>query len=131
MEWPYRFVFGQTPDELAQRRYLLDYYARLAQYSALVPLLLIYGLRYFQQQVIAASAEKGRRPGGPLSWLHSIWRTIGWLSDEETSQEWGTWREVGFATVWGSWLTWCVVHETGDGKLVSLSDNDDGVWIRS
>jgi len=117
MEWPYRFIFGQTPEELAQRRYLLDYYARLAQYSVLVPILLIYSLRYFQQQGKADSGEKGRRPNRPLSWLDSTWRIIGWMLDEDISAGWGTWRQVRFAAAWGSWLAWCIVRETGDGEL--------------
>lgn len=117
MEWPYRFIFGQSPDELAQRRYLLDYYARLAQYSVLVPLFLIYSVRYLQQQAIAGSKENSRQKDGLFTWVTGVWSLSTWVSDEEIAPGWGTWRQVGFAAVWASWLAWCVVRGTGDGEL--------------
>ena len=41
MTWPYRFIFDLTPEELTHRRHLLDSYGQVAQYSVLVPLLLL------------------------------------------------------------------------------------------
>ncbi len=117
MKWPYHFVFGQTPDELAQRRYLLDYYARLAQYSGLVPVILLCSLRYIQKRANASSKAKDRRKNGFFARPGSMWRIFTWVSDEEIAPGWETRRQVVFAAVWGSWLAWCVVRKTGDGEL--------------
>ena len=132
MTWPWRFNFDLAPEELDQRRYLLDAYGQVAQFSALVPLLLLqaaFALRYFARGAGSLTAAEGRvykrtEVSQPASWfmpyltrLRKLGRIVAWESDEEVLLGWGTWRHAAFGLVWGFWLAVLVVRDTGDGEF--------------
>ena len=131
MSWPYRFDFSLSPEQLEQRRYLLDSYAQLAQYSVIVPLLcfqlpLVSRLLISQAQRISGTNEKAppehsENPPitGTARFLSPVTeriRKIKWVLDDSIWPGWGTWKEAVFGVLCGSLLLALVLHDTGDGK---------------
>ena len=131
MSWPYRFDFSLTPEQLDQRRYLLDSHAQLAQYSIIFPLLcfqlpLVYRFLVSQAQRFSNTNEKAstehseRLPttvtGRLLSPIIASTRNIRWVLENSVWPGWGTWKENVFGVLWASWLLALVFHNTGDGK---------------
>ena len=131
MSWPYRFDFSLTAEQLAHRRYLLDSYGQLAQYSIVFPLLcfqILFVSGFLVSQAQWFKTRKEERITEPREWSSSeltvdvlspllrITRKIKWVLDNEILLEWGTWKQAVFAVLWGSWLLTLVIRDTGDGK---------------
>ena len=132
MTWPWRYKFDLTPEELDRRRYLLDTYGQVAQYSVLVPLLLLqvtFALRYFIGKAETLTAAEGKaynrtEHSQPASWvlhylktLRKLGKIVAWVFDAEVLPGWGTWRHAAFGLVWGLWLAILAVRGTGDGEF--------------
>ena len=131
MSWPYRFGFSLTPDQVDQRRRLLDSYAQIAQYSVIFPLLCLHlplvsrflvsqAQRIFKASKTAPTEDAERSPvsmvEGFVSPIIENSRKIMWLLDDSIWPGWGTWKEAVFGVLWGSWLLALVLRDTGDGK---------------
>ncbi|MCJ1389524.1 hypothetical protein MMC18_002381 [Xylographa bjoerkii] len=132
MSWPYRFDFSLTPEQLTQRRFLLDYYGQLAQYSIIFPLLcfqvpIVSRFLVSQAQRSFKTNAKtltkyGERPPlavarGFVSPIIQIIRKIKWVLDESIRPGWGTWKQAVFGVLWGSWLFALVLRNTGDDYM--------------
>lgn len=130
MDWPYHFS-SLSPDQVLNRRHLLDRYAQIAQLSVLLPLFLIRFsyithdlLRYFAVSGKVKSAEKkhektsgsSRSGRNAAASILIVWRKHAWWMDGEVWAGWGTRREAITAGIWAVWLGCCVMWETGDGK---------------
>jgi len=134
MGFIYSFV---TLDEaqLKRRRQLLDSYASIAQFSALVPLIAIY-ISYYLPSLSSklfnslSSRQPKERQSPRVSrftrpvasfWIVK-WRRLSWYLDDEIIKErdgWGTKREWVVVGVWTLWLLVLVFANTGNGTLES------------
>jgi hypothetical protein len=135
MGFIYSFV-ALDEAHLQRRRQLLDLYASVAQFSALIPLLAIYvsnflpfpsekffrslpGRRAKERQ----SPRKSRfKPPVASSWAVK-WRRLSWYLDDDIfdgRDGWGTKREGLVAGVWTLWLLVLVFACTGNGTLELL-----------
>lgn len=117
--------------QLKRRRELLDRYGQIAQFSALVPLLLIY--LSFLVRLLASKynisifgrPQKAHQSPRVSSFRQSTagawrirWRRLNWALDDEVLQGWDGWgtrREWAIAGLWALWLLVLVVKDTGDG----------------
>ncbi|MCJ1384650.1 hypothetical protein MMC17_007768 [Xylographa soralifera] len=132
MSWPYRFDFSLTPEQLDQRRFLLDSYAQLAQYSVIFPLLcfqiplvsrfLVLQAQRFTKTNENRPTEHTERPpitvvGRSLSLITEFKRKIRWVLDDSIWPGWGTWKEAVSGGLWGSWLLALVLYDTGDDYM--------------
>ncbi|KAL9121468.1 MAG: hypothetical protein Q9187_001970 [Circinaria calcarea] len=129
MDWPYHFS-KLGPEQVLQRRHLLDRYANMAQLSILLPLFLIrltnISYRLLRYLAVYGKVESGEEEHGNTSGRRSrnvaasilkVWRKLAWWMDGEVWVGWGTRKEAIAAAVWFVWLGWCVVRETGDDYL--------------
>ena len=122
--------------QLKRRRELLDRYGQIAQFSALVPLLLVYIsflVRLMSNKYHFSIFERSRKAhqsprvstfkeSTAGAWKIK-WRRLNWALDDEVLQRcdgWGTRREWVVAGVWALWLLVLVVKDTGDGTYGSF-----------
>lgn len=132
MGFIYSFV-TLDDDQLQCRRQLLDFYASVAQFSALIPLFALY-LSYHvpslskklssswpSQQQKERQSPRVSRFSSPKSSPWAVrWRRLNWyLGDDivEGWYGWGTKREWAVAGVWTLWLLVLAFSSTGDGTL--------------
>jgi hypothetical protein len=132
MGFIYSFV---TLDEAQsqRRRQLLDLYASVAQFSALIPLLAVYISHYLLflskrisknlpgRRVKERQSPRVSRFKSPVasSWAIRL-RRLSWYLDDDIfdgRDGWGTKREWLVAGVWTLWLLVLVFASTGNGKL--------------
>ena len=117
MQWPY--VFAIPPEKVAQRRELLDAYARLAQTSILFLLLAVYlartSYRISQRESQGAHPSKAGRWMGSRQWIRSRQRIAWWL-DEKVAKGWDTRGELVLLGSWAIWLAVCIFAGTGNGE---------------
>ena len=128
----YHFI-TLSEEQVAQRRVLLDWYANLAQFSALVPLLAVQG--YFLASLVAQkltrrSAEDiaPRSPHGKDLRPHRLFaagelqlrgrRFAWWCGDslDVFGLHVGTKGEVLLAGAWMAWLLTLCFLQTGEGS---------------
>ena len=109
--WPYQFAVSS--EQTAQRREFLDTYARLAQSSILIPILILYLANIFRrftqhhsQKVVQSQAVLWTRQGRKVAW---------WL-DEKVGEEWNTRGEFLLVGSWGLWLGVCILAGIGNGS---------------
>ncbi|KAK5173785.1 uncharacterized protein LTR77_002466 [Saxophila tyrrhenica] len=131
MRWPYHFI-DLTDAQKHQRRELLDKHANIAQFSAIVPLLVIQlwsGFSWLRKtwqnhndlDLPSSPYRKdvsARSPRG-LDHARVLLRKVRWWLGEEQrlGDIVGTRGQVIFALSWMVWLFWLCFAETGDGKL--------------
>lgn len=136
MGFIYSFV-ALNETQLQRRRQLLDFYASLAQFSALIPLLAIYGstsLLFLSRKIFHSGSSsrlnerqspkvsKFVRPRASFGAIR--WRRLNWYLDGDFidgRDGWGTKREWAIAGTWMLWLLILVFASTGDGTLESPS----------
>lgn len=129
MAWPYHFV-DLTEAQKQQRRQNLDFYAIVAQLSALAPLLAIQC--YFLCSKLAnrsrvdedvpssphlKNGRHGERSG--LSNARLIWRKLAWRCGEPVDAAGGYLGRRGEVLAAAVWLVYLLVlcfPRTGDGK---------------
>ena len=134
MGFIYSFV-SLDDEQLERRRQLLDFYARIAQFSALLPLLTIhisYYLRSLSTEIVASllrrqqkehqspRVSRFKRPSAS-PWVIR-WRSLNWNLDDEVVEGWNGWgtkREWIVTGLWALWLLVLLIMSTGDGMLVS------------
>ena len=116
MSFPYHFVSLDNA-QIQQRRELLDYYGRLAQYSGLLVLFAFPVYRVLPPMRAqkprtwkASTSAKADEDVSPLS-------RLAWALDNEPFQGWGTWRHWLVAFCWSSWLLILTTRDTGDDYL--------------
>ncbi|KAL8924802.1 MAG: hypothetical protein Q9172_002517 [Xanthocarpia lactea] len=123
--------------QIQRRRYLLDSYGQLAQWSVLFPLFTYQTLlfsRFLFHKSVASSKEKTKRHASPLvsrfdeqsvtlkSSEVSRWNLFQWLLDQDvllgvSSSSGGTWRVLLIASAWTIWLSVLAVRDTGHDYL--------------
>ncbi|XMA14099.1 hypothetical protein WAI453_006890 [Rhynchosporium graminicola] len=129
MTWPYKIILQFTEEGKHNRRLLLDRYGVYAQLSALIPILCyqLYRLAIWvsfarQRSRIRYSAV----PSSPIS-KHGRdsrtgsvvirWRVVKWWLGGEITEGWGMRGHWLAGSVWGTWLLFLCVKETGDDYL--------------
>ena len=114
MQLPY--VFAASPEQVAQRRELLDTYARLAQTSILLPFLALYLFKALHQT--SQRDGKDAHESEAKRWMRSSQRVAWWLG-EEIAKGWNTRGEFLLVGSWGIWLAFCILAgtENGDSSL--------------
>ena len=118
MGFIYSFV-SLNPEQLAERRQLLDFYGQVAQLSALVPIVVIYLSYIFRNVLKRFPGSSGRRStkahqsprvsnfqrsASPGPWALR-WRRFKWALNEEIIKGWDGWGTKGVwatAVLWGS-----------------------------
>ena len=135
MGYPYPFP-SLTPEQTAHRRLLLDKYGQLAQYSTLIPILLILLSRclYYILHKIEISAKRKsagkqkyaaddnpKKVSGLLDVVYFVlrksiatpvlatWRRFAWWADGEIGRRWWWWGGRSSrrqAIVMGVWAIW-------------------------
>lgn len=136
MGFIYSFV-SLNPEQLAERRQLLDFYGQIAQLSALVPIVVIYLSHIFPNIWKRFSASVGwrstkahqsprvstfQRSALPGPWALR-WRRFTWALNEEIVRGWDGWGTKGLwvtAVLWALWLLILVVKDTGNGEYESF-----------
>ncbi|KAB8292972.1 hypothetical protein EYC80_007336 [Monilinia laxa] len=126
MSWPYRIYFDHTKEQLAQRRILLDRYGVYAQLSIFIPIILynLYRLAvwvYSERQrskvdysaVPSSPTLKMRRNSKRAIFGRKIRSVVWWLGDEVV-KGWGEKGHWIAAGLWGAWMGFLCVHNTGD-----------------
>ncbi|KAI9643591.1 hypothetical protein NHQ30_008213 [Ciborinia camelliae] len=126
MSWPYRIYFNHTEEEKAQRRLLLDRYGVYSQLSIFIPIILynLYRLAlwvYSERQrskvdysaVPSSPTLKKRKNSKRAAWGRKSRSLVWWLGDE-VRRGWGERGHWIAAGVWGAWLGFLCVHNTGD-----------------
>ena len=115
-------------EQKAQRRINLDIAANIAQYSALIPLLVLQIYFLF----IVLGNRSSSRDGSilaPSFYLNgptrgkrtisnrfrSVVTSFAWWAGTPIGNEWGTRGEWLFGAVWGAWLLMLSVAYTGNG----------------
>lgn len=127
MSWPYRIYFDHTKEQLAQRRILLDRYGIYAQLSIFIPIILynLYRLSvwvYSERQrskvdysaVPSSPTLKMRRSSKRAIFGRKMRGVVWWLGDEVV-KGWGERGHWIAAGLWGAWMGFLCVHNTGDG----------------
>jgi hypothetical protein len=108
-----------------ERRFLLDHYSFVAQWSALViPAFCL--LRYLWSNVATYALVKDRprspsfnkEPDGTWAWFLRAkhrWDRTKWWMKKEVASDWGTRGEWLVAGVWTTWLLYLCIVDTGNG----------------
>ncbi|KAA6407816.1 MAG: hypothetical protein FRX48_08167 [Lasallia pustulata] len=125
MGWPYHFV-DLNDEQKDRRRQLLDHYARLAQLSNLIPLV-IAQISFASKRLWGPDIRRVRKErGSPLpanfhprsnNSLSTIWRKLAWWLGGPIASGWGSRREWIIAGLWTAWLLILVVRDTGEDYL--------------
>ena len=125
MTWPYHFL-DLTPAQQYERRELIDSYARLAQVSALGPLLVVqcYFLvcSFRKSWRRDASASPQLKDGRCSQWngIAVVWRRFSWWCGEAVEPRGlylGRRGDVLAAVALGAWLGFCCFASTGEGTV--------------
>ena len=131
MDWPYHFI-DLSDAEKQQRRELLDTYARIAQFSVLVPLLVIQcafalswltssqqNQRDFEPPSSPHAKDSTLRRPNVLERCKSIARRVQWWlgEDQRLGDVEGTRGQILFALSWMLWLVWLSIAQTGKGEM--------------
>lgn len=130
MPWPYRIYFDHTKEQIAQRRLLLDHYGIYAQLSIFIPIILynLYRLAVWVYSERQRSKDYSSVPSSPTlkkrrNSRRALWgrrrRSLVWWLGEEVKSGWGERGHWIAAGVWGAWLGFLCVHNSGDGMLIS------------
>ncbi|KAL8915299.1 MAG: hypothetical protein Q9171_000169 [Xanthocarpia ochracea] len=122
--------------QIQRRRYLLDSYGQLAQWSVFFPLFAYQTLlftTFLFHKFVPSSKGKTKRHASPLVSLfdeQSVtlkpsqvyrWNLFQWFLDQDVflvvTSGWGTWRVLLIASAWTIWLSILAVRDTGHDYL--------------
>jgi hypothetical protein len=129
----YKFI-DRTPELVAERRLILDWYATLAQLSQLLVLIAFpiarilesFFLRYLNGDLDTissplsprkkASSHQRRDQGGLAILITRSIRILRWRLGTEVIQGYGTWGQWIGGALWATWLAILCISETVPGK---------------
>jgi hypothetical protein len=122
----YQFL-SLTPEQVAERRINLDYYANLAQISQLLVLILILIVRFGLNALAKPISIKPTSP--QLKYIFNLeqqdWKIqttraikgILWSLGNEIVPDYGTIGQWTAAIAWSLWLAFLCIHGTSPGEL--------------
>lgn len=140
MGWPYDLSLSLSHQDKLLRRQTIDYYACVAHYSALAPVLAFLLFRLARRAVRATAAARAPRhdggqyqevPHSPLAKAHrrhlsgdlaARCRKLQWWMLDDVylgGLRWGRRHEWILGLVWAAWLLALCVLDTGKGQSVS------------
>ena len=115
--WPYRYV-DLSAQQIEERRVLLDRYGYAAYASPLVVMGLTYAYRRYKQSGNTEAVKLSERPlNTPPTFSEVTVRRVSWILDQPLSAEFGSVRTHLLGLLYGAWLLFLAVHNTGDDYL--------------
>lgn len=133
MGWPYAFI-DLSDEEKAIRRQSLDFYAAVAHYSALIPILAVLLSHLIQRAVQsrrkgANGADYQQLPHSPVvkaarlsgrDGIGAVWRRLQWWMGDDVyfaGGHWGQKDQWVIGSIWMVWLLVLCVLGTGRGQF--------------